>query len=140
MIITMTKKQKGPDAIKEFAKKYGSIKEVERLYEKTANPLFLVDYENWKYFKENPDEELESGITRVTNKLTLTDVELEILDFIKNKEPNSIRELARLLDKDIKTIHPKIKELEEEGLIELKKGTKNRKIPYLNYDEISITI
>jgi len=28
--------------------------------------------------------------------------------------------------------------LEEKGFIELKNGTKNRKIPYLNYDEISI--
>jgi len=48
--------------------------------------------------------------------------------------------MKHYLNKDIKTIHPKIKELEEEGLIQLKKVTKNRKIPYLNYDEISITI
>jgi len=140
MIITLIKKQKGHEAVKDYEKKYGSIKEAERLYKQTANPLFLVDLENWKYLKDNPDEEIESGITRVTNKLTLTDMELEILDFIKNEQPKSIRELARFLNKDIKSIHPKIKELEEEGLIELKKGTKNRKIPYLNYDEISITI
>ena len=140
MIITLIKKQRGHEVLKDYEKKYGSIREVERLYKETANPIFLVDYENWKYFKDNPDEELESGITRVTNKLTLTDTELEILDFIKNENPKSIRELARFLNKDIKTIHPKIKELEEEGLIELKKGTRNRKIPYLNYDEISISI
>ena len=140
MIITLIKKQKGHEVLKDYETKYGSIKEAERLYKKTANPLFLVDLENWKYFRDNPDEELESGITRVTNKLTLTDVELKILDFIKNERPESIRELARFLNKDIKTIHPKIKELEEEGLIELKKGTKNRKVPYLNYDKISISI
>ena len=78
MIITLKKKQKGHEVLKEYEKKYGSMKEVERLYKETANPLFLVDYENWKYFKDNPNEELESGITRVTNKLTLTDLELEI--------------------------------------------------------------
>jgi len=140
MIITLTKKQKGLEVIKEFTKKYESIKELERQYKETANLLFLVDLENWKYLKENPKEEIERGEIRVTNKQTLTVSELQILDFIKNEQPKSIRELARFLDKDIKTIHLKIKELEEEGLIELKKGTKNRKIPYLNYDEISITI
>jgi len=99
-----------------------------------------VDLENWKYLKKNPEEEIERGEIKVTNKITLTETELEILNFIKNEKPESIRELARFLDKDIKSIHPKIKELEEEGLIELKKGSKNRKIPFLNYDEISISI
>jgi len=140
MIITLIKKQRGTEVIKEYNKKYGSIKELERLYKKTGNNLFLVDLENWKYLKKNPDEEIERGEIKVTNKLVLTEIELEILDYIKNEHPESIRELARFLNKDIKTIHPKIKELEEEGLIELKKGTKNRKIPYLNYDEISISI
>jgi predicted HTH transcriptional regulator len=140
MIITLIKKQKGNEVLKEFEMKYGSLKEAERLYKETANPLFLVDCENWKYFKDNPDEELESGITRVTNKLTLTEMKLEILDFIKNEKPKSIRELARFLDKDIKIIHPKVKELEQEGLIELKDGGRNTKIPYLNYDKIEIAI
>jgi DNA-binding MarR family transcriptional regulator len=140
MIITLTKKQNGKEVLKEFENKYKSIKELERLYKETANPLFLVDYENWKYFKDNPDEELESAVTRVTNKLSLTDMKLEILDFIKNENPKSIRELARFLNKDIKIIHPKVKELEDEGLIELKEGSKNSKIPYLNYDEITIAI
>ena len=140
MIITFTKKQKGYEFIKEMEKKYGKIEEVERLYKETANPLCLVDYENWKYLKDNPEEEIERGITKVTNQLEITEYELKILDYIKNEHPQSIRELARVLNKDIKSIKPKIKQLEEEGLIKLKKGTNNRKIPYLNYDEISIAI
>lgn len=140
MIISLIKKQQGKEVIEDYQKKYGSIKGVERLYKETGNPLFLVDYENWKYFQDNPDEELESTITRVTNKLTLSDMELEILDFIKNENPESIRELARFLNKDIKTVQPKVKELANQGLIEFKKGVKNRKIPYLNYDEINIAI
>jgi len=140
MMLTLIKKQKGTEILKEFEEKYGTIKELERLYKETGNNLFLVDYENWKYFKDNPDEELESSITRITNKLVLSDVEMRILDFIKNEHPRSIRELARFLDKDIKAIHPKMKELEKQGLIEFKKGNKNSKIPTLNYDEISIAI
>jgi DNA-binding MarR family transcriptional regulator len=140
MIISLIKKEKGYEVIKEFSKKYGSVNELERLYKKTGNNLFLVDLENWKYLKKNPDEEIERGEIKVTNKITLSELELEILDFIKNEKPKSIRELARFLNKDIKSIHPKIKELEREGLIELKKGNKNSKIPYLNYDEIKIDI
>lgn len=140
MMLTLIKKQKGTEVLKEFEEKYGNINELERLYKETGNNLFLVDYENWKYFKDNPDEELESAITRITNKLVLSDVEMRILDFIKNEHPKSIRELARFLDKDIKVIHPKMKELEKQGLIEFKEGNKNSKIPVLNYDEISIAI
>ncbi|MDR2623653.1 MAG: winged helix-turn-helix transcriptional regulator [Methanobrevibacter sp.] len=140
MIITLIKKQKGYEVIKEFTEKYGSLKELERLYKETGNNLFLVDYENWKFLRDNPEEELERGEIKITNKLTLSDYELEILDFIKNEHPKSIRELARLINKDVRSIHPKIKELEEDGLIELVKGEKNRKMPVLNYDEISIAI
>jgi DNA-binding Lrp family transcriptional regulator len=140
MIITLVKKEKGHEVIKKFTKKYESIKELERLYKETGNNLFLVDLENWKYLKENPDEEIERGEIKITNKLILTESELEILDFIKNEKPKSIRELARFLNKDIKIIHPKIKELEQIGLIELKEGIKNTIIPSLNFDEISISI
>ncbi|KZX11074.1 HVO_A0114 family putative DNA-binding protein [Methanobrevibacter curvatus] len=122
MIITLVKKEKGHEVIKEFTKKYESIKELERLYKETGNNLFLVDLENWKYLKENPNEEIERGEIKITNKLILTESELEILDFIKNEKPKSIRELARFLNKDIKIIHPKIKELEQIGLIELKES------------------
>ncbi|WP_449288494.1 HVO_A0114 family putative DNA-binding protein [Methanobrevibacter cuticularis] len=104
------------------------------------NYLYLVDLDNWNYYKDNPEELNEQSVTRVTNKLTLTDVKLEILDFIKNQHPKSIRELARFLNKDVKIIHPKIKELEQEGLIELKTGDKNKKRPVLNYDKIEIAI
>ena len=140
MIITLTKKQKGHDVIDEFTKKYGTMEDLERLYKDTGNPLFLVDYENWKFLKDNPDETLTSGITRVTNKVNISDYELEILDFIKNQHPQSIRELARFLDKDIRIIHPKIKDLEKQGILELKDGNKNSKVPVLNYDKIEIAI
>jgi DNA-binding MarR family transcriptional regulator len=140
MMLTLIKKQKGTEVLKEFEEKYGTINELKRLYEETKNSLFLVDYENWKYLKDNPDRELKSSVTKITNKLALSDLEMKILDFIKNEHPKSIRELARFLDKDIKTIQPKMKELEKRGLIKFKKGNKNSKIPYLSYDKIEIAI
>jgi len=52
MIIKLIKKQKGHEVAKDYEKKYGSIKELERLYKESANNLFLVDLENWKYLKK----------------------------------------------------------------------------------------
>ena len=140
MIINLIKKQKGYEVIKEFHKKYGSFENLEKLYKDTGSNLFLVDLENWKIFQENPDETLESMEIKIADKLILTEIELKILDLIKNENPKSIRELARFLDKDIKIIHPKIKNLEKTGLLELKDGVKNSKIPVMNYDKIEITI
>lgn len=71
LIITLIKKQKGGEIIKGFIKKYGTIKELEKLYKETGNNLFLVDLEDWKYLKENPDENIERGQISVTDRLIL---------------------------------------------------------------------
>ena len=65
---------------------------------------------------------------------------MELLNFIKNENPQSIIELVRMIHKDIKTMHPKVKNLEKEGLIEFKKGPNNKKIPVMNYDKIEISV
>ncbi|MDR1819716.1 MAG: hypothetical protein LBR15_05650 [Methanobrevibacter sp.] len=54
------------------------------------------------------------------------------------KKPQSIRELARLINKDVATVQPKVKTLNEKGFIGFKEGNKNSKIPYLNFDKIEI--
>ena len=56
MIITLSKKQKGHEVIKEFTEQYGTFEELKRLYKDTRNPLFLVDLEYQKFLKNNPDE------------------------------------------------------------------------------------
>lgn len=65
---------------------------------------------------------------------------MEILNTIKHKHPKSIKQLAEFLDKDISTIHSKVKKMNSDGLLTLKEGNKNNKIPVLNYDKIKITI
>lgn len=51
-----------------------------------------------------------------------------------------MRDLAILINKDVANIQKKIKNLEKEGLIILKEGSKNRKIPVVNYDKIEIEV
>ncbi|GAA5818868.1 MAG: winged helix-turn-helix transcriptional regulator [Methanobrevibacter sp. CfCl-M3] len=140
MIITLTKKQKAINSIHTFEKEYGSIERLRKAQEETGSMKMLVDLENWEYYLKNPEEEVFESKSIVTNKIALTDLKMEILDFIKKEKPKSIRELSRMIDKDVGIIHPKVKELEQDGLIEFKTGVKNSKIPYLNYDEITIVI
>jgi DNA-binding Lrp family transcriptional regulator len=140
MILTLVKEKIGREFIKEMEKTYGSIEELEKLHERTNNALMYVDLENWKYFLNHPDEKIKRGETKSIDKISLNNTEMEILNTIKHKHPQSIKQLAELVSKDISTVHSKIKKMENQGLISIEEGNKNSKIPVLNYDKIEITI
>lgn len=140
MMITLIKRQKGTEIIQELIHKYGSKKELERLFNQTNNMEMLIDLENWNYFLKNPDETIEKGEAIVTNKINLSQLDFEVLSAIKYNKVTSIRDLADKMDKDVKTIQPKVHKLYENGFIQLIDGKKNSKIPVLNYDEIKLEI
>lgn len=54
MRITLIKRQKGTDVIKDLTQKYGSKKELEGLFNQTNNMEMFIDLENWNYFIEHP--------------------------------------------------------------------------------------
>ncbi len=140
MIITLVKKQTGAEFIREMEDTYKSISELEKLFKRTNNMKMYVDLENWQYYKENPHEMIEITESLVTNKLSLSDTDLIILNTIKHEKPRSIRDLAKKINKDVSNIQPKVKRLEEEGFIKFEEGIKNSKIPYLTFDEIKLEI
>ena len=140
MIISLVKRQTGHEFIQEMELTYKSISELEKTFKRTNNMKMYVDLENWKYYKENPDEMIEITESLVTNKLSLSDLDLIILNTIKREKPRSIRDLAKKINKDVSNIQPKVKKLEEEGFIKFETGVKNSKIPYLTFDEIKLEI
>jgi len=140
MIITLVKKQTGLEFISEMEDIYKSINELEKLFKRTNNMKMYVDLENWRYYKENPDETIDTTESLVTNKLSLSDLDLIILNTIKHEKPRSIRDLANKINKDVSNIQPKVKKLEKEGFIKFEDGIKNSKIPYLTFDEIKLEI
>ena len=119
---------------------YKSISELEILFKRTNNMKMYVDLENWRYYKNNPDEMIEVTESLITNKLSLSDLDLIILNTIKHEKPKSIRDLAKKINKDVSNIQPKVKKLEEDGFIRFETGVKNSKIPYLTFDEIKLEI
>ncbi|MCL2116630.1 MAG: winged helix-turn-helix transcriptional regulator, partial [Methanobrevibacter sp.] len=141
IVINLIRKVKSRKMIEEFENKYGSFESLERAFKKDPKNVKLhMDLEDWIYFMKNPDETIKDGKIVMTNEINIGKTELEIINFIKNNKLKSINELSKLLKKDNSTIQRKVNQLEKEGLITIKKGNKNSKIPVVNYDEISIAI
>lgn len=141
MKVTLIREISGAELINDLEKTYGSIDKLETLHNRNPeNMKIYMDLDDWKYYSNNLEEIIQDSKTIITEKLTLGKLEMELLNFIKTQNPQSIRELARMIHKDIKTVHPKVKNLEKEGLIEFKKGPKNKKIPVMNYDKIEISV
>ena len=140
MIITLVKKQSGLEFIEEMQNTYKSIEEAEKLFKRTNNMKVYVDLENWKYYQHNLNETIKTSESLVTDKLSLSDLDLIILNTIKHEKPRSIRDLAKKINKDVSNIQPKVKRLEEDGFIRFESGSKNSKIPYLTFDEIILEI
>jgi DNA-binding MarR family transcriptional regulator len=137
----MIRKIKGKEKINELEAVYGSIKNLKRLFERDdENMLLYSDLEDWEYFMNNPDEELEEGKTIFIKNDSFSNIELELIRIIKKEQPGSISELSRIIDKDVSNLQRKIDKLEKEGLISFERGLKNRKIPIVNYDKIEIPI
>ena len=73
----------------------------------------------------------------------LTPKRLELLHIIKDEEPKSIYELAKLTQRNIKNIRNDLSKLEKLGLIEMVKDVddaRNSIMPVLKYDKLLVGI
>lgn len=68
----------------------------------------------------------------------LHDKNLELIRTTANEEPKSLRELARLVDRDIKNVSRAVNRLAEIGLIELESAGRAKQ-PRVPYDELEVT-
>jgi len=75
-------------------------------------------------------------------RTVLTDKRLNLLKAIKDYKPESIYELAKILDRDLKNVNEDVKLLSELGLVKLKKTKTGRKrtIPAVDYTKIILEI
>lgn len=119
---------------------YGSLEKLKKAFETTNNMKFMVEIENWEYYREHPTEPIETSETLITHELFLSKLDFKILDTIKHKKPESIRELAEIVNTSVSNVQPHLKKLERKGLISLVEGNKNSQIPTLQYNDIKISI
>jgi len=72
----------------------------------------------------------------------LTKRRLELISVIRHKKPNSIYELSKLLNRDMKSVNTDLKILEENDFVELKKTNHGRQrvVPVVEFDKIDIMV
>lgn len=69
----------------------------------------------------------------------LSDTNLRVLEAIAAHDPESLRELGRRLDRDIRGVHDSIATLEEYGFVELRQHGRAKR-PVVWYDELEISV
>jgi hypothetical protein len=139
--ITLIREFKGKDLVNEFEKQYGSMDKIKRVFERgKGNSKLKLDLEDWNYFLKHPNKKVRETKVIYTENPEITIKDISLISFIKNQKPQSIKELADLAKRDISTVQRKVTILENEGLIEIKEGTKNRKVPVFNFDKMEIAI
>lgn len=142
MILKLVRETTANEFIQLLKKKYRNIDNLKRLIEKDPNnPLYKLDLDDWLYHLDKPNAKIKESETIFVKDIKIELGDLKILDYIKKKKPNSIRSLARAMNKDYKTIQPKVHKLANNGFIEFKEGPKkNMKKPVVTYDKIEIEV
>jgi len=69
----------------------------------------------------------------------LTKERMALLRAIKQHNPSSIRELAKLVGRNYKNVHSDVMLLSKYGILELKREGKSQK-PRFDYEELEITV
>jgi predicted transcriptional regulator len=64
---------------------------------------------------------------------------MRLLETIADAEPGSIRETARLVDRDVKNVHEELSELERLGLIRFEREGRAKR-PIFPYEEVVISL
>ena len=106
----------------------------------------LKDFaETWEKIEAGKRVKKEEGIyfdSIDTMRSVLTDKRLSILKTIREQQPKSVYELAKLLGRDLKNVNQDLKLLADVGLVTLEKAEtdKKRMIPHVDYNKILLEI
>jgi predicted transcriptional regulator len=99
----------------------------------------------WKKIEAGKKVKKEEGIyfeSIDTMRAVLTNNRLLILKTIKDRNPGSVYELAKILGRDLKNVNQDLKMLSEIGLVTLEKteADKKRVVPHVDYGKILLEI
>jgi len=72
----------------------------------------------------------------------LTKRRLELISVIRHKKPESIYELSKILNRDLKSVNTDLKVLNENDFVELRKtsGGRQRVVPIVGFNKIDIMV
>ena len=99
----------------------------------------LEDIHRLEAGEELADEYVLSLPDEAALERVLSAKNLELIRTIASENPESVRDLARLVDRDIKNVSTALNRLSEIGLVELEAGGRTKK-PTVWYDHVEIEI
>lgn len=106
--------------------------------------LFITPGAFTSIFKRLRGDKSEYDFSGISDlRQLLSNEKAKILNIIKTKNPESIYQLAKLLQRDFKAVREDIKLLEKYGFIELKseiKGNRKRLKPIIVIDTLQVNI
>jgi predicted transcriptional regulator len=124
-----------PDARKTDQTLTVRIESTDRFHEKVLSDLRAIEQgdtpEGDEFVVSLPDEAALSRVFSETN--------MELLHVIAEEEPESMRELARLVERDIKDVSRNLHELERLGVVRLEDAGRSKR-PVVWYDEIEVRV
>lgn len=91
-----------------------------------------------KEYNEVKDVEVSFESIKAVKK-ALTIKRIQLLRVIKHKHPKSLRELSRMLRRDIKNVSEDIRILQQVGLVSIEKKGKSF-MPQVRFDEIDLRV
>lgn len=99
----------------------------------------------WKKLEAGKRIKREDGIyfdSINTMRAVLTNNRLLILKTIRERKPDSVYELAKILERDLKNVNQDLKLLAEIGLVTLERTEEDRKrvVPHVDYGKILLEI
>ena len=130
------------DERRRLLEEYGSL---ENLAQKAATigctrPIYVDDYMTLKALSsKNPTARERKVYTGSDTFAFLTPRRMDLLDYLKNHEVESIIELAGSLKRNYKNVYDDLRALEEIGMVMMVRK-KNKKVPMLNVTEIKVIV
>lgn len=103
---------------------------------------FAETYEKIRKGEKVKKREELSFNSMETLRSILTEKRVELLKTIKHKNPNSLYELAQLVNRDLKSVNTDVKVLSSLGLLSFEKENSGRKKmkPIVEFDKLNVEI
>jgi len=106
--------------------------------------LYITPSSFSTFFKKFQGKKQEYDFSELADlRQVLSNEKARILNFLKNKKPNSIYDLAKMLNRDFKTVRDDLKVLEKFGFVEMiqeYQGKRKKLKPNLIIDDLTVNI
>ncbi len=146
MMIRVEQRLTVSEFLDEMHRRFGGIEELRRYVRRhPRDATSRQDLEDFEFYRGHPELRLEQ-IERAVSLIPVTDEALSaftsrrlaLLDTLALRKFDSVRQLAGHLGRDVHNVHEDLQLFRKLGLVAFEKGPRNRRIPKLVADSITV--